>query len=243
MSRSGRRRGAFFAVGMGIAIGAALIATSILSSRSGATSEPSTVPMQTLALSGAAGVSKMLEGIPQDGIAVGREDAPMTLVEYADLQCPYCAQWAAGTLPALLEEYVRAGKLRIEFRGLAFIGPDSETALRTAVAAGRQGKLWQAVELLYANQGAENSGWVTDDLIATLTASIPGLQARRLAADRHSAAVDTEIAKAQAQAQAANVRGTPAFAIGRTGRGLRLLQVTSLEPGQFRAAIEAILAE
>ncbi len=243
MSRSGRRRRAFFAMGMGIAIGAALIATSILSSRSGATSEPSTVPTETLALSGAAGVPKMLEGIPQDGTAVGREDAPVTLVEYADLQCPYCAQWAVGTLPTLLEDYVRAGKLRIEFRGLAFIGPDSETALRTAVAAGRQDKLWEAVELLYANQGEENSGWVTEDFLARMTATIPGLQARRLAADRHSAAVDTEIAKAQAQAQAANVRGTPAFGIGRTGRGLRLLEVTSLEPGQFRAAIEAILAE
>jgi protein-disulfide isomerase len=173
MPRLGRRRGALLAVGMGLAIGAALIAASLLSSRSGATSEPPSAPAETL--TAAAEVTAMLEGIPQDGTALGRPDAPVTLVEYADLQCPYCAQWALGALPTLVEEYVRAGKLRIEFRGLAFIGPDSETALRTALAGGRQDRLWHAVELLYANQGAENADWVTEDLIARLTASVPGL--------------------------------------------------------------------
>lgn len=184
----------------------------------------------------------MLDGIPQDGTALGKPDAAITLVEYADLQCPYCAQWALGTLPTLVEHYVRAGKLRIEFRGLAFIGPDSETGLRTALAAGRQDRLWHAVELLYVNQGAENSGWVTEDLLARLTASIPGLHPKQVVADRQSAAVEAQMAKAQAQAQATNVRGTPAFEIGRTGGTLRPLEVTSLEPAQFREAVEAILA-
>ena len=164
MAQSARRRGAFLAVGMGLAIGAALIAASLLSSRSGATAEPASMPAQ--ALGGVAEVTPLLDGIPQDGTALGRPDAPVTLVEYADLQCPYCAHWAIGALPTLVEDYVRAGKLRIEFRGLAFIGPDSETALRTALAAGRQDRLWHVVEILYANQGRENSGWVTDDLIA-----------------------------------------------------------------------------
>ena len=135
---------------------------------------------------------------------------------------------------------MRAGKLRIEFRGLAFIGPDSETALRTVLAAGRQDRLWHAVELLYANQGAENSGWVTDDLIAMLTTSVPGLHSKQVAADQQSAAVDAEIAKAQAHA--AHVRGTPAFEIGHTGKALRSLEVSSLEPGQFRDAVDAVLA-
>jgi protein-disulfide isomerase len=240
MARLGRRRGAFLAVGMGLAIGAALIAASLLSSRSGATSEPPSAPAETL--TAVAEVTAMLEGIPQDGTALGRPDAPVTLVEYADLQCPYCAQWALGALPTLVEEYVRAGKLRIEFRGLAFIGPDSETALRTALAAGRQNRLWHAVELLYANQGAENAGWVTEDLIARLTASVPGLNLDHVTTDRRSAAVTDQIATAQAQAEASNVRGTPAFELGRTGRALRPLQVTSLEPAQFRDAVEAVLA-
>jgi protein-disulfide isomerase len=240
MARSDRRRSVLFAVAIGLAIGAALIAASFLSSRSGAASEPAGEPTQTP--SGVAEVTKMLDGIPQNGTALGRADAPVTLVEYADLQCPYCAQWALGVLPTLVEDYVRAGQLRIEFRGLAFIGPDSETALRTALAAGRKDRLWQAVELLYANQGAENAGWVTEDLITRLTASIPGLRPEQVVGDRQSSSVDAQMAKAQAQAQASNVRGTPAFEIGRTGRTLRPLEVTSLESAQFAAAIDSVLA-
>jgi protein-disulfide isomerase len=240
MARPDRRRSVLFAVAIGLAVGAALIAASFLSSRSGAASEPPGEPAQTL--SGVAEVTRMLDGIPQDGTALGRADAPVTLVEYADLQCPYCAQWALGALPALVEDHVRAGRLRIEFRGLAFIGPDSETALRTVLAAGRQDRLWQALELLYANQGAENGGWVTEDLLARLTASVPGLDPEQVVADSESSGVDAQMAEAQAQAQASNVRGTPAFEIGSTGGALRPLHVTSLESPQFGAAIESVLA-
>ena len=240
MARLSRRRSVLLAAGIGLAIGAVLIAASILSSRSGATSEPAAT---TQPLSAAAEISATLDGIPQDETALGSPDAPVTLVEYADLQCPYCAQWALGALPALVEEYVRAGRLRIEFRGLAFIGPDSEAALRTALAAGRQDRLWHAVELFYANQGTENSGWVTEDLIARLAASVAELDPGQVTADRESAAIDARIARAQAQARASNVRGTPAFEIGRTGSVLRSLKVTSLEAAQFREAVEAVLAE
>jgi len=240
MARPDRRRSVLFAVAIGLAVGAALIAASFLSSRSGAALEP---PGQTIhTLSGVAEVTSMLDGIPQDGTALGRADAPVTLVEYADLQCPYCAQWALGALPTLVEHYVRAGTLRIEFRGLAFIGPDSETGLRAVLAAGRQDRLWQAVELLYASQGVENAGWLTEDMIARLTASIPGLHPEQVVADRQSSAVDAQMAKAQAQAQASHVRGTPAFEIGPTGGTLRPLEVTSLEPAQFAAAIDSVLA-
>ena len=244
MARLGRRRSALLAVGIGLAMGAALVAASLLSSRSSATPKPPPAHTQTQGqtLPGVAEVSALLDGIPQEGAALGRADAPVTLVEYADLQCPYCAQWARGALPSLVEDYVRAGKLRIEFRGLAFVGPDSETALRTALAAGRQDRLWHVVELLYVNQGAENSGWVNDDLIAGLTASVAQLDPEQVSAHRQSSAVDAAIAKAQAQAQAADVRGTPAFEIGRTGGALQPLQVTSLEPAEFRDAVEAVLA-
>jgi protein-disulfide isomerase len=91
MARSGRRRSALLAVGTGLAIGAVLIAASLLSAGSGATSAPPTAPTQSL--SGVVEVSTMLDGIPQDGTTLGRANAPVTLLEYADLQCPYCAQW------------------------------------------------------------------------------------------------------------------------------------------------------
>ena len=85
-----------------------------------------------------AGEAGLLRGIPQQGTALGSPDAPVTLVEYADLQCPYCAQWARDAFPELVRDYVRTGRVRIVFRGLAFLGPDSDAALRAALAAGQQ---------------------------------------------------------------------------------------------------------
>ncbi len=117
----------------------------------------------------------LFAGIEQRGAALGSPKAPVTLVEYADLQCPYCAQWARDTMPTLVEDYVKTGKLRIVFHGLAFIGADSDKALRTAIAAGAEDHLWDVVHGLYLHQGHENAGWVTDDLVVSIAAALPGL--------------------------------------------------------------------
>ena len=74
-----------------------------------------------------------------------------------------------------------------------FIGPDSEKALRAVYAAGLQGKLWDTLDLLYRSQGAENSGWVTDELLRSVGASIPGLNTDKMLADSSSAEVDAGI--------------------------------------------------
>jgi hypothetical protein len=98
-----------------------------------------------------------LEGVAQRGAALGRADAPVTLVEYADLQCPYCGEWARRSLPVIVDEYVRTGRVRIVFRGLAFLGPDSALALRAVMAAGDQNKLWSLVEDMYRRQRLETA--------------------------------------------------------------------------------------
>jgi len=230
--RQARSRALLVAIGAAFLVGIALIGASRLAA------EPDPEPPATQT---APGSSVLLEGIPQDGAVLGQADAPVTLVEYADLQCPYCAEWTRGTLPELVRDYVRHGKLRIEFRGLAFIGPDSDIALRTALAAGRQDRLWNVVELLYANQGAENSGWASEELIHRIAASVSGLDAERFDAERGLEALSAEMAKAQRQAQAGGVRGTPAFELGPTGSTLETLQVSSLGPEEFAAAIDALL--
>ncbi len=88
-----------------------------------------------------------------------------------------------------MREYVRPGKLRLEFRGLAFVGSDSATALRTALAAGRQNRLWNVVDLLYRNQGTENTGWVTESLLRSVGEATPGLDVGRMLSERGSSAV------------------------------------------------------
>lgn len=184
----------------------------------------------------------LFAGIEQRGTALGSAKAPATLVEYADLQCPYCAQWAREALPTLVEGYVKTGKLRIVFRGLAFIGPDSDKALRAAVAAAHEDHLWDVVHGLYLNQGHENAGWVTDELVGEIAAAVPGLDVGSLLERRWDSSVESEIRRAAEAAQAAGVRGTPTFELGPTGGPLELIQVGSLGPEGIVPAIEAVLA-
>jgi protein-disulfide isomerase len=174
-------------------------------------------------------------GIPQAAVALGDPNAPVTLVEYADLQCPYCAEWAHRTLPVLTDEYVRTGKLRIVFRGLAFIGPDSERALRASLGAARKNRLWDVVDALYHRQGPENGGWVTEELLEEAAGADALAQSK-------TPWVDRQLANARRAAVSAGVAGTPAFQVGRTGDVLRLVQPDSLGPEGLRPAIEAALA-
>ena len=143
------------------------------------------------------------------------------------------------TFPVLVSDYVRTGKLRIVFHGLAFIGPDSDTALRTALAAGREDRLWDVVAGFYVRQGAENA-WVTEDLVDDVVAEA-GLDAGRLRDARGESWVTGELRAAQSAADAAAVHGTPSFQLGRTGGPLELVKLRSLGPEGITPAIDALL--
>src|SRR4029079_9648292 len=130
----------------------------------------------------------------------------------------------------LITDYVRSGKVKLVFRGLAFVWPEAAAALPASLAAGRQNHLSHFMHLLYENQGAENSGWVTDGFIRSAAGLIDGLNVTRLVADAQSTAVTDEIAAAQALATRDGVNSTPSFFVGRTGGALTRLQVQSLDP-------------
>jgi len=151
----------------------------------------------------------------------------MTVVEYADLQCPYCADWALQKLPAFVSKHVRTGQVRIVFRGLTFLGPDSELALRNVVAAGGQNKQWNLLHELYLRQGYENSGWVGDELDSAAVAV--GLHPQQLDRVAWRPATTRTIAQAARAARAAGVQGTPSFDVGSTGGRMHLVQADALE--------------
>lgn len=181
-------------------------------------------------------------GIPQDGIAVGDPRAPVTLVEFADLQCPFCRDYTQQVMPVLVD-YVRDGRLRMVFRNVAFIGTDSARGAQMAAAAGRQGKLWQFIEIFYANQGPENEGYVTDDFLRRVGGGVDELDVERAMDDRGLPAVQRELDEAQTEWQTAGFTGTPSFLIGPTGGRLEALEIRSFDPGTFTAAVERALAQ
>jgi protein-disulfide isomerase len=182
-------------------------ATTAATATTGTSTTPTTLPeIDTSSLAA-------IEGVPQNGLVLGRSDAPALIVEYADLQCPFCAQFAEQTVPELVDRWVRPGKARIEFRGLAGLGPDSEKALRFVLAAAERGKGWSAVKLLYANQGEENAGWVTDELLRAIAAEL-GLDPDAMVSAAASTRYDAAIEQMLQQAQRDGVDATPFFLVG-----------------------------
>lgn len=76
-------------------------------------------------LIGASLSSRLVAGLPQHGTVLGRADAPVRIVEFADLQCRYCDSYTVQALPTLVQRYVRKGEVSMRFVNLSFIGPDS----------------------------------------------------------------------------------------------------------------------
>jgi protein-disulfide isomerase len=225
---SGRMVVLAFAVAVGAAV-ALVVAALFLRNDGGGALTPSPTPAVDLS------------GIPQEGTFLGAGSATVTLIEYADLQCPFCRSYSEAVFPTIVDEYVRPGKVRTEFRGLAFIGPDSEKALRYVLAAGLQNRLWDLQEALYRNQGAENSGWVSEELVRTLAAEIPHLDVDRLFEDAESDEVTALMEQSADQAQAADVPGTPTFYV-QIGKQEPYKIEVALDPSSFRPALDDALA-
>ena len=184
-------------------------------------------------------MERLFAGIPQHGIELGSRSAPLTLTEFADLQCPFCRQYALEVLPTLVQRYVRRGRLRMVFRDLAFIGPDSARAGLLAAAAGRQDRLWQTVDLLYRNQGRENSGYATDAFLRAIARAVPGLSADKAFADRDERATAAQLTEAGAQAQRFGIDSTPSFLLTRRGGRPKRLRYSRLTLDAFTGAIDA----
>ena len=180
-----------------------------------------------------------LTGIPQDGRVLGSADAEVTLVEWADPQCPACRTYTEEFLPTVVDEYVRPGRVSTEFRGFPFIGEDSVKAYRFLLAAGQQDKLWNLQEALYRNQGGENDGWVTDDLIRELASEIDGIDVDQLFVDAEREDIVSEADGAGAAAQAAGIQGTPTLQIAIGDAEPYDIQVANVD--QLRTALDDAL--
>ena len=180
-------------------------------------------------------------GIPQQGIVLGRPNAPVTMTEFADLQCPFCREYTAQVLPTLVRDYVRTGKVKMVFRDLAFLGDDSVTAGRAAAAAGAQSKMWQFIDAFYADQGDENSGYVTDDFIRGIAQKVPGLDVARLMSDRGKPFTLQQIQQARTEGHRVGVSSTPTFFLQRGNGPQKRIDFSDFTPSEFTGAIDSAL--
>lgn len=89
---------------------------------------------------------------------LGKPDAPVTVIEFADFQCPFCERFYKDAEKGIIENYVKSGKVKFVFRNYAFLGPESNIAAEGSYCASEQGKFWEYHNFLFDNQGPESSG-------------------------------------------------------------------------------------
>jgi len=207
-------------------------------SGSGIPSGTPTIGNLTDALPGAADVASQYKGIPQTATTLGWPFAPVTMTEYIDLQCPVCREFETTVMPDILTKYVRTKKVKVVVKPWAFIGPDSFKGQAAMFAAAAQNKAFNFAQVLYDNQGTENTGWLTDKMLAQIAASVPGLNVPKLFADRNGSAVKHQAAGVDADAQANHVNATPTLFVGKSGTNGT--QVNMANGGDEPALVQAL---
>lgn len=175
-----------------------------------------------------------------DGHAtLGSRDAPVTIVEYTDLQCPYCARFSAQTLPALRKDFIDKGKVRLVSRDLplAFHQYAAPAAV-AARCAGEQDKYWEFREQVFQRQ----KDLASEPYAAIATAL--GLDGGKFTSCRQDPARAKTVQIDRAAANALGITGTPTFLIGRSARGTFVGEkLSGAQPiSVFEQKINALLA-
>lgn len=114
--------------------------------------------------------------IEQGSPYLGNLTAPITIIDFSDFQCHLCARHVKNTESPINETYIQTGKVALVFKHLPNRGFDSMGAHIAAQCANEQGKFWQFYKLLYENQQAIDSGWVSKDNLKKFASQIPGLK-------------------------------------------------------------------
>lgn len=160
--------------------------------------------------------------------SIGPADAPVTVVEFFDYRCGYCkrsAEWAT----ALPEKY--DDKVRVVFKELPILSPESEKAALAAMAAGKQGKYVEMhMELMNLDNG---SGFGPEEIDAA--AERVGVDVKLMRADMKSMAVQKAVADSKSLARTLGIEGTPNFIVG-------TLSVPGADTATVEKMIEAELA-
>jgi protein-disulfide isomerase len=180
----------------------------------------------------AKGVESLLAGIPQNGNALGNPHAKVTVTEYGDLECSICDEFALSTSQhasngssgtgiedALIKNDVRSGRIKLVFRSLETASgsnPDPKAFLNqqtAALAAGLQGKEWNFIELFYAQQQPEGTGYVTPAFLNTIASQIPGLNTSAWSSHLQDATLQSTVKADVQQAVAKGYSATPTIVV------------------------------
>jgi protein-disulfide isomerase len=174
---------------------------------------------------------------------LGKPAAPVTIVEFGDFQCEFCDRFAKQTEPKINSIYIQTGKVNMIFKNFVTHGPDSLTAAMAAQCANDQGKFWNFYEILYKNQGPENSGWANANNLKKFASQISGLDKQKFDSCLDSAKYKSFVDRDNRLAISSGFQGTPTFIIEKSdgSKAERLLGAYPFP--SFQAIIDKKLSE
>jgi protein-disulfide isomerase len=184
-------------------------------------------------------ITALIGGIPQSGNTLGSPTAPVTLKYFGDLECPICREFTLGALPGIIQKYVRAGKVRVEYHSMETATREPEVFKSqqvAAYAAGKQDRGWYFIETFYHEQGEEDSGYVTEKYIQGIASQVPGLNLAKWSSDRGDSELANEVETDKQIANNEHFEGTPSFLLGKSGGGTE--KITELTDGDLQNASE-----
>ena len=171
---------------------------------------------------------------------IGQANAPVTLVEWSDYQCPFCKSFEQTTLPQIIQNYVNSGKVKVVFKDFPFLGNDSVTAAEYGRAVWKlypeQYFAWRTAMFTAQDQEGDQ-GFGNAASIDTLDASVSGLDAAKIKADvaANKASYDAAANADKAEAGTFGISATPSFIVGTQ------LIAGAYPYANFDAAIQAAL--
>jgi protein-disulfide isomerase len=198
------------------------------------------------ALQGSTDVRSLFKGIHQSGLMLGSPKAPATLTEFIDLQCPLCQEFETTQMPTIIQKYVRNGQLNVRMEPWEILdrpgGPgDSARGQAATIAASLQNKGFQFAQLLYDNQGVEDSGWLTPTMVGTAASSVDGMDPQRVLNDLDTAKVKNSVSTVDSTASAQNFSGTPTILLNHKGQKAHVVSVGVPVAATLRSQIESAI--
>ena len=173
----------------------------------------------------------------------GDPNAPITILEFSDFQCPFCARFHVQTLPLLLEEYIDAGKVNLVYRDFPIqsIHPNALPAAVAAECANEQGKYWEYHDTLFEKQSVW-SRLNSDAAISTFSqfATDVGLEQQQFDSCLGSGKYLEEVQHDMREGREYDITGTPGFFVGNEEIGF--VKITGAQPFEiFKRVIDAQL--
>ncbi|MBI4225448.1 MAG: DsbA family protein [Candidatus Sungbacteria bacterium] len=220
-------------VPIAIIIAGALIGGSVLYSNSSRRPAPQLGAANT---GKAVDNAELLKQAQNDSRSLGNPDAPVTIVEFADFQCPFCGKFFRESGTKIIDQYVKTGKVRFVYRDFAFLGPESTMTAEASRCAQDQQAFWQYHDYVFSHQQGENQGAFSKENLKGFAAIL------KLDTQKFNACLDTgthrdEVQKDLELGRSLGVDGTPStFVNDKFFNG-------ALPFEEFKKAIEAELAK